>query len=183
MSATGWCRQKSRGFTFLEILIVMVILGLFWTTAGLHIGGGLQGDGLGLACRLLTGEIRGLRARAASMHREHFLKISLDKDLYWWSETGGGIEDSGYEWLNHEDETIPESAKKLPGRVAFEDVAITGKGKKQEGIAEIRFRANGSVERSLIHLKNQDGESFILEIHPLTGRVEVHDPSTDQKQV
>ena len=90
------------------------------------------------------------------------------------------VEESAFVWLNHEDDSVPENAKALPRGVFFEDVDVAGKQKKQEGVAEMRFFANGSVERCLIHVRDGKGRTFTLEVHPLTGRVEVHETYIDQ---
>ena len=54
-------------------------------------------------------------------------------------------------------------------------------GKIQEGEAFITFFANGCVDRSLIHLRNEKDEVYTLEINPLTGHVKIHDRYIEQK--
>ena len=73
------------------------------------------------------------------------------------------------------------NVRKLPQGVHVEDVVVLPFGKKQEGEAKIRFFANGTIDDSLIHLRNEAGEVYTLEINPLTGNVVIHDTYMDKK--
>ena len=53
--------------------------------------------------------------------------------------------------------------------------------KIQEGEARIRFFANGTVERALIHLRNEKNDAYTLEINPLTGFVKIYDGYIEKK--
>ena len=55
------------------------------------------------------------------------------------------------------------------------------KGKIQEGEARLLFFPDGSIERSLIHLRNEKNEVYTLEINPLTGAVKIYDRYIEQK--
>jgi hypothetical protein len=74
-----------------------------------------------------------------------------------------------------EEERAIRSAEPLPSGVRIEDVVLPSRGKIQQGEAGIRFFANGSVERAVIHLRNEREEAYTLEISPITGHVEVQD--------
>lgn len=181
MWATGWWRGRSEGFTLLELMIVAVILGLFWASAGIRLDGAVSGGDLGLAARRLSGEIRELRGRAAHGHKEQVLVVHLTRNRYWPSESREDAEESAFEWLNHADDSIPENAAALPRGVFFDRAAVLGEETRREGLAEIRFFANGCVERSLLTIRNEKGRSLTLEIHPLTGRVELHEGTVEQR--
>ena len=72
--------------------------------------------------------------------------------------------------------------KDLPSGVSFADVVLDTLGKVQEGKAEIRFFANGCVEHTLIHLKNEGGKFYTLEINPVTGLIRTHEGYIEQKR-
>ena len=164
----------------MELLITALILGLFWASVGIRLVGVLSDGDLGLAARRLSGEIRELRGRAAHGHKEQLLVVHLTRNRYWPSETREETEESAFEWLNHADDSIPENAATLPRGVFFDRASVLGKDTRREGLVEIRFFANGCVERSLVTLRNEEGLSLTLEIHPLTGRVELHEGTFEQ---
>jgi prepilin-type N-terminal cleavage/methylation domain-containing protein len=175
---TGSLKKSHRtGFTFIELLVVIFILGIFTALLSIRIGGVVSGGDLRLASRIIIGKITELRGRSAYSHREEFLGFQIEKDRIFTVDLSAR-EDAT------DDDDIPEQAKeisKLPDGVRLEDVVLFSKGKVQSGEAILRFFPNGCVERSLIHLKNEDGNVHTLEVSPLTGQVKVHDRYVDQK--
>jgi len=86
------------------------------------------------------------------------------------------------ESLFEEEKEIVPRKKELPSGVFFADVVLDTLGKVQEGKAEIRFFANGCVEHTLIHLKNEGGKFYTLEINPVTGLIRTHEGYIEQKR-
>jgi hypothetical protein len=150
----------------LELLAVVFILALFTGLLAVRSGGFLSGGDLRLASRMIIGEVTRLRGMAAHTHREQVLGLDIDKNRFYSLEP---LADG---------KTLEK--KDLPGGVRLADVVILSKGKIQGGEARIRFFANGCVDRSLIHLKNENDEAYTLEINPLTGRIKIHDTYVDQ---
>lgn len=164
---------------------MIAILAVFWSATGLRIEGALGGGDLRQAGRKLMGEVRELRGRAAARHREQVLHLDLDRGRYWGVDAGQEKEDEAFAWLPEATirEEIPEHAGRLPRGVSAREVAVPGRDKVTQGRAEIRFRANGTVERAWIRLRNEKDQSVTLEIHPLTGRVEVHEGDVEEQAV
>jgi Tfp pilus assembly protein FimT len=159
--------RKRLGFTVLELLAVVFILALFSGLLTVRMGGVLSGGDLRLATRMIVGEVSRLRGVAAYTHREQVLGLDIDKNrLYALDPVARG--------------TTPEK-RDLPAGVELADVVLLSRGKIQGGEARIRFFPNGCVERSLIHLRNENDEAYTLEINPLTGRIKIHDTYVDQK--
>jgi hypothetical protein len=86
------------------------------------------------------------------------------------------------ESLFEEEKEIVPRQKDLPSGVYLADVVLDTLGKVQEGKAEVRFFANGCVEHALIHLKNEGGKFYTLEINPVTGLIRTHEGYIDQKR-
>ena len=162
-------KNRVNGFTLVELLVVMLIVGLFSALISIRIEGSLSGGDLRLATRVIMGEINKLRGKAACTHKEHVLGLNVDENYLYSIQS-----------IPQEGE-LSEKIKKLPSGVNLEDVVIFSEGKIQEGEAKIRFFANGCIDRSLIHLTNEKDEKYTLQINPITGQITVYDKYIDQK--
>ena len=180
MLPTGRSKSSHRsGFTFIELLVVIFILGIFSALLSIRIGGVVSGGDLRLASRIIIGKINELRGRAAYSHREQLLGLHIETNQIFTVDLSAN-EDG----ISAGKEDILEEAReinKLPDGVRLEDVVLFSRGKIQSGEAILRFFPNGCVESSLIHLKNEEGAFHTLEINPITGQVRVHDRYVDQK--
>lgn len=161
------------GFTYLEIAVVLMILAVFLSVSLLRIDTVFSGGDLRLASRMLSGKIAETRGEAAYARRPRTLGFDIDANRFYAVQpprTGappvGKTADGG---------NAPEDATALPDGVRLEDVVVLGRGKTQQGEAEIRFFPDGTVEPSLIHLRSENGDAYTLEVQPLTGRLTVHD--------
>ena len=133
---------------------------------------------------MLMSEVSELRGEAAYTKKIQTLVLDMEKNTFYalepetleeFGKTGGSLFDED------EDKVIPRE-KALPSGVAFEDVVLDTQGKVQEGKAEVRFFANGCVEHALIHLKNEGGKHYTLEINPVTGLIRTHEGYIEQKR-
>ena len=172
-------RNRIGGFTLLELMIVLLILGLFSALLSVRIGNIFSGGDLRLASRIIIGEISRLRGQAAHTHREQTLLLNMDQNLLYSFESSP---DQGRPSERLLEEPVPGlKATRLPDGVILEDVVIVSRGKVQDGEARIRFFADGSLDRSLIHLRNEKKGVYTLEINPITGQVRLHDRYIDQQ--
>ena len=164
----------------MELLVVLLILGFFSAFLSLRIESVFSGGDLRLASRIVMGEIKKFRGRAAYSHKEQVLGLEVGKNrLYPVASPFENGEVSGWS-VETKDENVETTY--LPEGVVLEDVVIPLEGKIQDGEARIRFFGNGCVEHALIHLKNEKDRVYTLELNPLTGRVTVHDGYVEQKK-
>ena len=179
--ATGKSRlNRAFGFTLIELSVVLFIIALFSALLTIRVEGVFTGGDLRLASRIIIGEITRLRGLAAYTHKEQALGFNIDENhFYTFPPVAEENEDRSERFSGEK-----EAQKKiigLPDGVRLEDVVILRMGKIQEGEARIMFYANGSVDRSLIHLRNEKDHVYTLEISPPTGHVMIHDKYIDQK--
>jgi prepilin-type N-terminal cleavage/methylation domain-containing protein len=177
------CRQRTWGFTLLELAIVLVVVGTFSALLAVRIEGVLTGGDLREASRMIMGEIRSLRGKAASTRAGQILAFDIDGNSFYPLDEKTS-KDIPWELASEfDDEADKTTGTPLPKGVELMDVAVLSRGKIQEGEARIQFFANGCIEQSMIHLKNEKDEVYTLEINPVTGRVRIHETYVDQKEI
>jgi len=176
-------KPTCHGFTLFEFAVVLFIISLFFVLVAVPIQGVLSGGDLGEATRMLMSEVSRLRGEAAYTRKVQTLVLNIDKNTFYALEPETPVEfRRKEESLSEEEKEALPRQKGLPSGVFLADVVLDTVGKRQEGKAEIRFFANGCVEHTLIHLKNEGGKVYTLEIHPVTGFIKIHEGYIDQKK-
>jgi hypothetical protein len=124
-----------------------------------------------------------LRGEAAYTRKIQTLVLNIEQNTFYALEPETSVEfRKTEESLFEEEKEVILRKKDLPSGVSFADVVLDTLGKVQEGKAEIRFFANGCVEHTLIHLKNEGGKFYTLEINPVTGLIRTHEGYIEQKR-
>jgi len=184
MSRIGRPKEnRLAGFTLFEFAVVLFLISLFFVLVTVPIEGILSGGDLGQATRMLMSEVSRLRGEAAYTRKIQTLVLDIEENRFYALETETPVEfRKKEESLFEEEEDVTPRHKDLPSGVSFADVVLDTLGKVQEGKAEIRFFANGSVEHALVHLKNEGGKSYTLEINPVTGLIRTHEGYLEQQR-
>ena len=182
MSPTGRPKKnRTAGFSLLEFAVVLFIISLFIVLVTVPIEGVLSGGDLGQATRLLMSEVSKLRGEAAYTRKIQTLVLNIEQNTFYALEPETPVEfRKTEESLFEEEKEVVPRKKDLPSGVFFADVVLDTLGKVQEGKAEIRFFANGCVEHTLIHLKNEGGKFYTLEINSVTGLIRTHEGYIEQ---
>jgi hypothetical protein len=171
------------GFTLFEFAVVLFIISLFFVLVTVPIQGVVSGGDLGQATRMLMSEVSKLRGEAAYTRKIQTLVLNIEKNTFYALDPETPVEfRKTEESLFEEEKEIVPRQKDLPSGVYLADVVLDTLGKVQEGKAEVRFFANGCVEHALIHLKNEGGKFYTLEINPVTGLIRTHEGYIDQKR-
>jgi prepilin-type N-terminal cleavage/methylation domain-containing protein len=152
MSPTGPSgRSDSRGFTFLELLVAVLILGMFTALVSVRIQESFSGGDLRLASRVVIGEVKRFRGKAAHTHREQVMALEIDGNSFYPLE-GGAVDE----------ETLARQGAVLPDGVFFDDVVTQREDAIEDGVARIRFFGDGRVEPALVYLRNTKDDVFTL---------------------
>ena len=184
MSPTGRPKKnRPAGFTLFEFAVVLFLVSLFFVLVTVPIEGVLSGGDLGQATRMLMSEVSMLRGEAAYTRKVQILVLNIEKNTFYAldPEAPADFRKPEESLFEEEKEVVPRQ-KDLPSGVFFADVVLDTLGKIQEGKAEVRFFANGCVEHTLIHLKNEGGKFYTLEINPVTGLIKTHEGYIEQKR-
>jgi general secretion pathway protein H len=166
-------RTVGSGFTLLEITVVLFIIGLLLLLAYPKIQA-LTENSLQSASRRLVGTIQYLYHEAMATHQVRRLSYNLRDGAYQVQATN-----------STEASITPVSIGgwvRLPQGVSFQDVVTLRQGKVTEGEAFTQFFPAGLVEKTVIHLTDQDQHVFTLDINPLSGRVKVYEGYIEVKE-
>ena len=163
-SRAGSSTRKA-GFTLIELVVVMVLLGLF-ALLTIPLFGETGTSKLGYSARRLSGTVKYLFNEAALTGREHRLIYNLDRDSY----RAQRLEEDG----TLSDLTGPGRETKLAGEVRFRDLQLPGRGTFTTGEITVRIHPAGWIEETRIHLA-EGPEQLTLQIMPLTGVGEILD--------
>jgi general secretion pathway protein H len=156
--------RDAKGFTFIELTVVLVLIGLVFTITMPRFRDQILSDTLKSTTRKMMYKIMDLRNEAISEHKAYFLVFDLESNRYWVE-----YEDITPEDLAH----ARENADAFPEGVRVLDIWFKGKGKEMTGETTIKFTRQGYVQQSVIHLGSEDGRKFTLVLSPFLGRVKV----------
>lgn len=153
-----------RGFTLIELTIVIFIAGLLLSVTVPVVRDTLLHDDLKTASRKLAATIIRLRNDSVGEYKDYLLMFDLEKGRYWYE--GSDMGDT--ELLE-----VRELANTLPEDVRILDIEVFGSEKKVNGEAGIRFSRKGYAGYSLIHLSDKSDRRFTLVIEPLLKKVKI----------
>ncbi|HEY6009863.1 MAG TPA: prepilin-type N-terminal cleavage/methylation domain-containing protein [Nitrospirota bacterium] len=154
-----------RGFTLIELTIVIVVLGIMLALIIPRLGE-LGEANLKRSSRHLTGMMRFLRDDAAAKKKVYRLRFDVTEGRYWAEELIRLGEKVG-EFKRASSEIATEGT--LSGQTTFRDVKVASH--PDEPV--IQFTPDGWVESAMIHLRDGDNRDFTLRVKPLTGDTEL----------
>lgn len=161
--------SNDRGYTLIELIVVIVLLGLMFGLAVPKFRQAVLSDSLNATSLRVIGLIEDLREKAVSDQVVYILHLDLrEKKL--WAFAGTASEE--------EQETARARAYQLPADVDIEDIWSWSGGKLYDE-ATIRFSKKGYIEQSMIHLKSEDGRQLSLELSPFLGSIKIHQGYVD----
>ncbi len=142
-----------RGFTLLELLVVLFIMVLGFSVVGINLSSGSDGPALKVAARDLVSALRYARGQALMTHQEETVTLDLAENSY----------------------TVSGRTKNylIPKTIALTVVSaqseLTGAGK-----ANMRFFSDGSSTGGRITLE-QGRSAWEININWLTGQIKLDD--------
>jgi Tfp pilus assembly protein FimT len=154
------------GLSLVELSIVILLLGFLLLLSIPRFSAVLVGQRLNSTGHLITGMVRYLYDQSAAKKRVYRLNYHLKDGEIWVTvpnDEGEFIEDQSSRFTRR---------RKLPTGIQFEDIS-TAVAKVTEGEAYTQFFPTGLVDRSIIHLRTDEGSQLSVLIHPLSGRVTI----------
>jgi len=165
------------GFTLLELLVVIIIVSLMFSTLFIALENPLLRGDLKLAARMVINEVSRARAEAAYTSRDIALRFNLEENVMYRVE----LKPPAKEGFENKEEVLLRG-KTLPPGVRFVDLVIGAGEKIRFGEADLRVFGNGTMDRTLIHIRDEDNEVLTLTLDPLTGDVGIQDGYVDERR-
>ena len=176
--------QASRGFTLLEVMVVMVLLTMVTAFAMPGLRSALFSDQLKATARKLMGLVVETGQEAVRSQAEQTLHFDLENNQVWVSSAKKTVKgkdpDSIWDQTSVWDQkpvwdsdatAPPEDTEKrriltIPDSVKVVDISSVAAGKRATGATVIRFSTKGYVDKTLIHLRDDEGRDMTLILSP-----------------
>ncbi|SHO50888.1 prepilin-type N-terminal cleavage/methylation domain-containing protein [Desulfopila aestuarii] len=156
-----------RGFTLLELIIVLMLIGLFMVVSIPALRNTLIDDPLKSTGRRLVGYIDGIRELAIREQKGYLIYIDIDgNSLRYLPESEAGKDD------------IEEPEKNLfspTGDARLRSVWQKSDGSAGGGVFELWISGQGYLEKTVIHLEDDAGETLSLVVYPFLPGIEIRD--------
>ncbi|MDO8282399.1 MAG: GspH/FimT family pseudopilin [Thermodesulfovibrionia bacterium] len=149
------------GFTLVELVIVMLIMGIAAGVTGIVVGKKSGGAEIKKAAREISASLRFARSRAISEKRSYFFIVNNVTMTY-------GLYDAGID--KKEDLENLRLKKDLP-----KDLRRITYNKIVPNLFQIEFTPQGSSSAGVIEIMN-DSRRYVISVSRLTGRVNVDNP-------
>ena len=146
--------RLNKGFTLLELIVVLFIVVLGFSAIGINISSGGDSAGLKVAARDIVSALRYARGQALMSHQETTLTLDLANNSYTVSGRG--------------------KIYAIPKAVKVTLVTAQSELKSDEGLGNIRFFADGSSTGGRITL-TRGTVGWQIDINWLTGQIELND--------
>ncbi|OPY64450.1 MAG: hypothetical protein A4E63_03491 [Syntrophorhabdus sp. PtaU1.Bin050] len=151
---------KSKGFTFLELIITILLISILITFAAVNWGVFTRKE-KEVFLEQFSMEITLLREDAISSNQQRALRFDLEDDTI---EVGAPDLVKGFESFRK---------LKVPDGFSLTDVVVNGQ-RVTTGTALMKVYSSGFVDRTILHFHGAEEGMLSLIIQPLTARVEAH---------
>jgi prepilin-type N-terminal cleavage/methylation domain-containing protein len=160
---------NKQGFTLVELLLVIVLIGVVLVLAVPSMRDVLTGDNLKKASRQFIGLERKLRGEAIRDQIDYILCLDLPNSAYWVVTS---------DMTPEKQDEIKKIPKHLPSDIAILDVVGENNKKQSDGEVRIKFGKNNICSPAVIHLAYEEDKMTIV-INPFLGVTDVYDKYVD----
>lgn len=166
----------TRGITFLEMMIVVVILGVLISVVGANLRGTGQRAALFGAARELVSACNVARQAAISTEREVYLRFDLESHRWRMRLNISPEEEDRRARYNHDAVYDLEMPRELPPKISFSKIEMNTVEDRSSRTKypQVTFFPNGTATEGIIQLISDRGRAITIQITRATGRVEVY---------
>lgn len=198
-----WRTHKdTRGFTLIEMLLVIALIAVMATMALPTVSSYFRVS-LDTASREIAAKIRESYNSTVVTGYVHRMAYDIDKGQYWVEVGTATVLLDTEETLKKQEERekrvfekkekkspfklsddITPKKLKLPSGVVFEDIQTAASPEPiKEGIVYTHFFPQGATEKTVLHIKNRDGQQHTLSVSALGGRTQQYGAYVSQKDI
>ena len=172
-------RRSQRGFTLVELIAVIVIVGLIAMVTVTRLDFLVPKYRLRGAAREV-GSVLGLgKAHAASNGKDVYFEVDLARGAYWllaaFPKSTPGDQVNPGEVRAQALEYQPLFTQTLPDGIQFTDVVLGDKDKTNDGRSRARLSALGSSSHIILNMRNDDGKEISVRMNGFTGVISYTD--------
>jgi general secretion pathway protein H len=161
-------RTNHQGFTLLELIVVMVLIGITASFALPQFGGFVVADELKTTTRRLIGLFHQTAGLARSEQRAYLLSYHASAHSF-------TVEPQEVPEQPGEQRASPKAALQVASNVVIKDVWTWFGQTRDTGNRSIRFSAEGYIEPTIVYLGDAQGRTMSLILSPFLGKVQVVD--------
>ncbi len=161
-------RAFSRGFTLLEIAVVLFLMGLMLLIAMPYMGGYRQAQ--------MKSEVRRLAGRAVYLYDEASSRKLVIRLVFDLDRNGYFVESADPYSMKPtfvSDRSTWGAPVQFPPAIRLNDVTVEGVGTFNRGQVAAQFYPQGYADATLLHIVDASGHVMTLGIDPLTGAVKI----------
>ncbi|BCA52905.1 hypothetical protein W02_00450 [Nitrospira sp. KM1] len=158
--------RDSRGFTLLEIIIVLFLLGGMLSIIIPRIG---ASGNLGAAGRKFIALFRTLQDLSMSQQKTVRLYLDLDRGQYW-----PMLIDGNQEKIPLDPEPMWQKPFDFPDAIRIADLQV-GQTKSSAGRVDVYFYPNGRIDPAILHLVNDDNHVLGFRVDPVSSDISLTD--------
>ena len=168
--------RSAKGFTLIEILVVMVLIGSFLAFAVPKFRD-IADVNIKSATRKLSGTVKYLYNEAVFKKNVYRLVFDLDNDEYWVEYLDGNQFKVAIDPLLQR--------KKLPSGIYFRDIYTERTAGKVDSGRDVFlvFLPTGFVDYGVIHLESESENYYTIATKPYTGGTRVFDEYVDIERI
>lgn len=155
-----------RGFTLIELIVVIVLIGLMFSFALPKMDSLLYTDNRDRVSRWVVLNVENLKNLSVKKQVRHILHVDIPGNTFWISDE------------NMEEEALAEAHKNgytLPSDIRLMDIIYPFQGKEDDTRSEIYFYPQGYCDHAIIHMENDDNEKMSFVIEPFLPPVGIRD--------
>lgn len=155
---------EQRGFTFIELIVVIVLLGLMFSFALPKMDGFLFSSDTDKASRWIVLNVSNLKSKSVKDQVRYALNVDVPANTFFIS-------------TDEMDEELLADARnngfKLGNDVSLVDVVFPFESPADEEMTNIFFYKKGYSDNAIIHIENESGEKISFIIEPFLPGVEI----------